>query len=72
MHEHEVDDATDQAVEEAERHGLEGSPRRSCLVKLGSGYWTLRVSRSEVNQRSACAESSYQAFIALRTGGMNA
>ena len=29
----ELDDATDQAVEEAERHGVAGSPSRSCLVK---------------------------------------
>jgi hypothetical protein len=33
----EVDDATDQVIQEAERHGVAGSPFRSCLVKLTIG-----------------------------------
>jgi hypothetical protein len=33
----ELDDATDQAIEEAERHGVAGSRFRSCLVKLTIG-----------------------------------
>ena len=51
---HELDDATDQAVEEAERHGPAASPRRSWLVKLRTGVvgpfgrsiWEIRRIRS--------------------------
>lgn len=43
MDAHELEDLTDQAVEEAKRHGPAGSPFRSCRSSSGSGCWTLRA-----------------------------
>jgi hypothetical protein len=43
MGRHDLDDATDQAVEETECHGPEESPLGPLSVKPGSLSWTLQV-----------------------------